>query len=402
MRMHGASITVAALLACGLPVPVHAQRADGERARVQVGPFNLTPSVAVTNLGIDTNVFNEFDDPKRDFTFTLSPRVDTVLRVRRAWLRVAAATNFVYFQQYSSERSADPMLDGRFEVRGARFTPWIAGGFTSTRQRYGYEIDMRFPRVTKEASAGIDARLTGRTTVTLGARRTAYEHDEDAVLLGTSLHEILDRRSSTFGVEVRYRLRPLTTLVVSTEGARDRFMFLASRDTNSTRLDAGFDLMPFALISGRGRVGYRTLVSDSGASPEYAGLVASVAAGSTVKGRTRVDVTALRDVSYSFESVYPYFVHTGATLTITPRVTQRWDTQWRAGGHRLAYRAVQDVPDLLARRVDRVSTIGGGVGYLVGREIRIGFNMDRERRESPVQRREYAGYRTGISVTYGR
>jgi hypothetical protein len=46
--------------------------------------------------------------------------------------------------------------------------------------------------------------------------------------------------------------------------------------------------------------------------------------------------------------------------------------------------------------------VGVGVGYRMGREMRIGFNVDRERRESPVQRRDYLGYRTGISVTYGR
>jgi len=167
------------------------------------------------------------------------------------------------------------------------------------------------------------------------------------------------------------------------------------------RLETGFDLTPFALISGRGRVGYRALNGHS-TTPDYSGLVATVAAGSTIKRRTRVDVAAERDVNYSIEAAYPYFLLTGATVVATPRLTRRWDTQARFGVQRLAYRGEEGMSDLLRNRIDRLRVIGVGVGYRLGRDMRIGFNVNRERRASPVQRRDYLGYRTGISVTYGR
>jgi len=115
-----------------------------------------------------------------------------------------------------------------------------------------------------------------------------------------------------------------------------------------------------------------------------------------------VDVATERDVNYSIEFAYPYFLLTGATAVVTPRLTQRWDTQGRIGVQRLAYRGVEGISDLLRNRIDRLRMMGVGVGYRMGRDTRIGFNVDRERRESPVQRRDYLGYRTGISVTYGR
>ena len=73
-----------------LPMSAQSDPTDpgAARGRVQLGPLGLTPSVALTNLGIDTNVFNEVDDPKSDFTFTVSPQVDASLRLRRARLRV--------------------------------------------------------------------------------------------------------------------------------------------------------------------------------------------------------------------------------------------------------------------------------------------------------------------------
>jgi len=368
---------------------------------VQFGPLGLTPSVALANLGIDTNVFNEVDDPKSDFTFTVSPQVDASLRVRRARLQVKARSDLVYFHQYSSERSADTTVDSKLEFLGTRITPWVGTSVSSGRQRFGYEIDLRLRRVTRDAGAGVEARFTRRTHVVVSAHRTQYEYDADAMLLGTSVQEVLNRRSESVGLDLRYRLTALTTLVASTQTIHDRFEFTPSRNTNSVRLETGFDLTPFALISGRGRVGYRAL-NGHGTTPDYSGLVATVAASSTIKRRTRVDVAAERDVNYSIEFAYPYFLLTGATVVATPRLTRRWDTQARIGVQRLAYRGEEGISDLLRNRIDRIRVIGVGVGYLLGRDMRIGFNVNRERRESPVQRRDYLGYRTGISVTYGR
>jgi hypothetical protein len=44
-----------------------------EEARAHFGPFYYTPRIAVHDLGVDTNVFNNADE-RRDFTITLAPR----------------------------------------------------------------------------------------------------------------------------------------------------------------------------------------------------------------------------------------------------------------------------------------------------------------------------------------
>ena len=400
-----ALLVVAVTCVCIPSSQVRAQSAPTDagasRGRVQFGPLGLTPSVALANFGVDTNVFNDVDNPKSDFTFTVSPQVDASLRVRRARLRMQGRTDLVYFRQYSSERSADTTVDSRFEYLGTRITPWVGTSVSSGRQRFGYEIDLRLRRVIRDTGAGVEARFTRRTHVVVSAHRTQYEHDADAELLGTSVQAVLNRRSESVGLDLRYGLTALTTFVASAQTVRDRFELTPSRNTNSVRLETGFDLTPFALISGRGRVGYRALNGHS-TTPDYSGLVATVAAGSTIKRRTRVDVAAERDVNYSIEAAYPYFLLTGATVVATPRLTRRWDTQARFGVQRLAYRGEEGMSDLLRNRIDRLRVIGVGVGYRLGRDMRIGFNVNRERRASPVQRRDYLGYRTGISVTYGR
>jgi hypothetical protein len=370
-----------------------------EQARMRLGPVGVTPSVSLSRFGIDTNVFNEFDEPRRDFTFTLSPQIDAWARAGRSRFQIAARSDFIYFKRYASERSIDGALSGRLEVPGRRFVPWVAASYASGRQRIGYDVDLRFRRTVDEVSGGVDAQLGGRSRLGVGVQRNTYEHDPDAaVVAGSSLRDALDRRSDSVAVRLQYALTPLTTVVISGQAIQDRFDFTPARDADSTRVDAGFDLAPFALISGRGRIGFRKLTGVGGGLPGYSGLVASVAAASTIGGRTRIEVSMDRDVTYSWESHYPYFILTGVLLTATPRLSERWDLQGRLGGQRLAYRPEVGGTDLLRDRVDTYSVRGAGIGYHFGRDLRLGFNVDRERRTSPVRLRFFEGYRAGISV----
>jgi hypothetical protein len=392
------------VLLLAIPASLSAQTPDDsiERARVQLGPLGLTPSIAVTNLGVDTNVFNQFEEARSDFTFTVSPQLDASLRAGRWRLRVASRSDLVYFQKYSSERSIDGALDSRLERRGSRVTPWFTAASASGRQRFGYDIDLRFRRDVRDLAAGVDTRVAGRTRVGVSARRITYRHDPDAEFDGSSLRDVLDRRRDALGLTFQHPLTPLTTFVASGQRAYDRFEFTPGRDAESNRIDTGFDLSPSALIAGRGRVGYQRFVGTGGALPDYSGTVASVTASSVVGGRTRIEVTSERDLDYSLEVFYPYYVRTGATVTVTPRLTTRWDVRARLGMQRLAYRAATGVPGLQQDRVDRFGLMGAGIGYRLGRDTRVGVGVDRERRESPVLRHAYEGYRTGISVTYGR
>lgn len=382
-----------------------------ETARVQIGPLGLTPTIALANLGVDSNVFNTFENPKKDFTFTVSPGVDLFFRAGPSRLTVNSRADLVYFRDYSSERSLDRDFDGRWEIRWNRITPWVAAGYSSGRQRIGYEIDARSRREVKDYAAGVETRVASKTRIAVSAQRTNYWYDADATFLGTSLHEVLNHETESVGVQYRQALTPLTTFVVHGEILRDTFEFSPVRDSESSRVVAGFDLGDRALVFGRGRVGYRRFQSAGGGLPDFSGVVASYGVGTMIKGRTRLEIEGQRDINYSYEFAYPYYVLSGATFTVTPRLTDKWDVQGRAGLQWLAYResvgpnfssGVEGGINALGDRTDRYRTFGGGIGYHLGREIRIGFNVDRQRRTSPLQSRDYEGYRLGTSITYGR
>ena len=51
---------------------------DVNSVRVRIGPLMMNPTVSISNIGIDHNVFNDPPDhvPKEDFTVTLTPLSD--------------------------------------------------------------------------------------------------------------------------------------------------------------------------------------------------------------------------------------------------------------------------------------------------------------------------------------
>ena len=59
-----------------------------EKARFQWGPIRFTPTLEITSLGRDSNVFNEVVNPKSDFTAAIGPAVKMWMRPARTRLTV--------------------------------------------------------------------------------------------------------------------------------------------------------------------------------------------------------------------------------------------------------------------------------------------------------------------------
>ena len=112
-------------------------------------------------------------------------------------------------------------------------------------------------------------------------------------------------------------------------------------------------------------------------------------------------VAVNRDLTYSFEPAEPYYALTDSTLTVTQRITYVWDVVGRAGRQSLAYRRFGSSGQP-GKRVDHGALLGAGVGYRVGKTVRVGVDANYYRRDSSSQiLRDYEGLRVGASVSYG-
>jgi len=99
--------------------------------RIRLGPLGLSPRVGLTNLGIDTNVFNEIENPKHDFTATLSPHTDFWLRLGMARVSGSATFDYVYFGHYSSERAVNTYDQLRVAVPLRRVVPYATASIVN-------------------------------------------------------------------------------------------------------------------------------------------------------------------------------------------------------------------------------------------------------------------------------
>lgn len=404
---------VISMFAAFCAVPAAAQintlQADNprENARLNVGPLYVTPAIQLTELGLDTNVFNTPIVQLKDFTFTVRPSAQVWMPIaRRALVKANAGADLVWYQKYGSERSIDPMLTVRGEAYLRRFTLFADNTFSHTRQRPGdnLEIDARSRVLSNVLRAGVDLRLTPKASLELHGRWSAVDWDADDSLLGGSLEETLNRNTAGFGAVVRYRLSVLTTLELFGERFEERFPLSPERDGDNVRIMLGIRFEPRALISGYARVGVRHLNPiDETVLPEFKGLASDIGLSYTVLGSTTIGVTQTRDILYSFELTQPYYVDTGLGLRIRRALGRAFDVEGTLSRHALAYKDLVGEPRPVSPgRVDIIWNYGGSLGYRLGRSGRIGFGATYWKRRSAARAsREYDGLRVGTTASYG-
>jgi hypothetical protein len=406
MNMRYASSVALIAIALLSAAPARAQIAedspDPAKVRVRLGPLWMSPTIGLTNMGIDNNVFNEppQKNPKKDFTFTLTPKTSLWLRMGNTWIAGEINEQILWYQTYSSERSASE----NYIVTWRLPRPWLVvntnASYTKSRARPGFEIDARVAH--KEASYGgsVELRVMSKIFVGVRADRRTFSFDKAVVFQAANLSDGLDRTSTATGLSLRYDLTSLTSLTLKAMRLKDQFKISKLRDSNSTLVSATVTFDPFALIKGKATVGLRTFVPEDPDLPRYQGTTAAVDLFYSLYGTTRFAVKFDRDIQYSYDFNQPYYLQTGVDVSMSQQIFGPVDIVGRVGTQRLDYSdrrgATIDVRD----RIDVIHVIGGGVGYRLGRELRLGFNIESDRRISEVESRPYQGLKYGTALTY--
>jgi hypothetical protein len=392
-----ASVLLAAVCAAQTPEDV---RRD---AQIRLGPLYATPRFPMKEFGVDTNVFNNAD-AKRDFTFTFAPQADLWVPFgRRALVTTGVATDLVYYQTYSSERSINPDVHVRADAYLGRITPFAEAGYLRTRQRPNFEIDVRSLRQERTAALGADLRVAGKLSVELVGHYRDLSYDPGASFNQISLRESLNRETTTLSVESRYAATPLTTFLLRVEAGTDRFEFSPVRNADSIRVTPGVEFKPLALVSGSARVGVRRFDPESPALEPFAGVVAAATLSYTLQGTMRFTVTADRDLTYSYERTQPYFVVDGIGLTVRRQLVGAFDVTAGVQRQKYSYRSLL-LPGITVVDPDRVDVTrswSGSLGYRLGGSMRAGFGAAfRERRTTDPRYRDYSGFRFITTLDY--
>ena len=398
------TLALTAMIPAGVArAQVVAEPPDDSQMRVKLGPFYLNPTLALTNAGVDTNVFNDADDahPQSDFTVTISPHTDIWMRLARTWVQGVVNEDIVWYQKFANQRSGNNDFKVNWIVPLTRVAFSVGGDRLSAKERPGFEIDLRTQRSETAYNGALEIRALSKTFFGVRAEHRHTSFDQGDVFLGANLNNELTRAVTTAAVTIRNQLTPLTSLTIDVARQQDRFDFNQLRDSDSTQMSAGLKFDKLALIKGGLQFGVRDFTPLSPDVPAFTGMTMSADLTYVLFGSTRLAMTTMRDVQYSYDVNQPYYVQTGVTASVAQQIFGPFDVQGRISAARLTYATRVGAVVQVADRVDHTRTYGVGVGYHMGQDVRLAVNVDQNKRDSAVDGRTYHGLRYGTAVTYG-
>jgi hypothetical protein len=377
-----------------------------DMARVHLGPLSLAPTVALSNFGVDSNVFNTGGtvEPTSDLTASVGPAVDGWVRLPRVRFSGRTELNYTYFRELSDLRSFNVLAGGRVEVPLNRVTPWAEGSLLDSNARQGFEIDAYAAHRENAGRIGVDVRLTPKSSVGGygGQFRVDYRGDglESQPVLGQAALALQLNHTATYqGVGFRYSATPLTTVGVYGEQQQDRFEFARAKNADSYRVMPYLEFKPFALINGRASFGYRHVTFIQSGAPDFSGPVGNIDLAYTLLGRTVFSVNAARDVEASLYNDQNYLIGSLGG-GVNHRLRGPLEVRGYVSGYRLTYRNRFPGQTVAEPPEEKGIAIRGELGYQM-RRSRVAFYVDGSHRNSTVAfGRGYDRMRYGSSVFY--
>ena len=133
-----------------------------DSAAIILGPVGINPSLALRDIGVDNNVFHDADDPKSDFTFTVTPRADVLFSPRRLRL-LGDGRGLRLLPDLRHRGGTNHASEIKANVDLGRLQPYVSIAGTNTRARYNSEIDTRARHHDHTYAAGVGLNVASRT-----------------------------------------------------------------------------------------------------------------------------------------------------------------------------------------------------------------------------------------------
>ncbi len=360
------------------------------------GRVKLAPGIVVEELGWDSNVFDERDDPKDDWVFRGTPDVSVFSALRWLTLSAYAGSELSYFHTYEAERSVGYEYRGRVDFLISRMHPFFGGGQTRSRTRPNGEIDTRADREEAELSGGLAFDLGPHQKLYVAASRYRNEYF-NAVEDGVELSEALNHDRYNYSIGVKTDLTPLTSLTVSGGYLEDRFESLPIRDSDTRIATAVLRVGAEAAFAGTVSVSYEDFKPVDPELQPFRGVTAEAALAYPFLEIGRLSGSFSHGVEYSFDFTEGYYVETTGTLAYTHRLFGEVDAQIRGSKSWFDYGYRAGSP----ARQDTLAMAAVSLGYNLRNRTRVAVNYERAERRSPAfEDRNYDRTRVFVSWVY--
>ena len=218
------------------------------------GPFIVTPTFRIGTLAVDTNV-GYTRDRHADFVASGGPGLDIALPFLDHWkLDIQGTSEYFYFHRTKNLRrwtggGAASLL---WETTGTRAS--ISARLFKDFSRPNFEVDTRVDTNQRFFGGDLERDL-GRLTLKADVYYAATGVEPGQEFRGADLARALTVDIYQGGAEFRYRLTPITSLLV--EGAYKETHFPNARVRNFAEENVGLGIRTNGLIDGRVTGGVR-------------------------------------------------------------------------------------------------------------------------------------------------
>jgi hypothetical protein len=361
------------------------------------GPVRLAPGLQIREVGYDTNVFFEAEDPKEDWMASAMPDLLAYTRLRLFRISAYAGVDFTYYGTYASERSVSDQYRGRVDVLLSKIRPFVGGGYVTERTKPNGEINVRADRLETELSGGVAFDWSPTSRVYGAAGRVATEYRPTEQYEGVALDQSLNRDAYAYSAGFQTALTPLTSLTLKGSLSQDRFRESPERDADTAEVSGEFVFSPQAVLRGTARVGFKDFRANDPAVDPYTGVVLGAGLIVPIMDTARFDFGVLRDTQYSFDEAEAYYVENTFDVTYTHLIFGSVDVQGRGAWSRFDYGNREGQ----AARRDSLTTWLVGVGYNLQNRTRMSVQFEDARRRSPeLAERNYSRRRLFFSWSY--
>ena len=375
----------------------------------RLGPAYFTPSLRITSLGVDTNVFYTATARRTDFIAHGGPGLEMVVPLHGDLkLRADGTIAYLYFARTESQRRLTGSGFGRLAYEGERLHTGAEYDYDRSFTRLGYEVDRRVDEETQRAQADLRYRLGARFAVGLRATGTRVNVAEDQPFFGADPRTNLNRDTYLGLAALSYDLTPKTSFLVAADYQADRFDITGGRDTDSNRFGGGIAIASTSYFSGRALAGARSVRVL--ALPGQDRVVPYINVDLTYHfgPRTRLTAHALRDVGFTAFSVAEGDLPTLTTRTYGLRLEKGLWSRLDVRMHGTFNELDTDAPVLIetpdgpqtVRRDDRAFEAGADLGYAFWNRLRIGLSAVWSERRSPIADLGVEGLLLGATVNF--
>ena len=301
----------------------------------------ITPGLRLDGLGVDSNVFNARgdEDRKADFHMALISQVGIGLDFRRVRLDGNLSAGLQYYQKFKSERAVNSGygVSGEFDL--ARRVMFTAGhGFSSSRDRFSYDLDARVRREDRVTNVGVTLGPWGHMSFALTGLTSERLIPEDATFAGQDLQVTLEERRQSATATVNLSFTPVTSLALSFTPSTYRFPLFSARDADASEFRVSTTFAPSALVQGSVYVGFLHYFALDATVQDYVGPIMGGTVGYTWRERTQVGVRGDRTTGTSFRGEVSFALLDRYGGWIVQSLSRRFDVVLEVDREQYTYR----------------------------------------------------------------